>query len=106
DRDPRSERGPVAGSRPGNGCAYHTQVLKDRVLRTGPRISGAGKDGEVPAKVLYKGLVAWTRREHCVGRPAYLTFANGYDGDGKVAKLYYGPTGEAELVTMLRTVTR
>lgn len=56
-----------------------------------------------------------------------LTFVNGYDGDGRVARLYgftyqpfwavvardgtlvkagYGPSGEQELVAMLRTVTR
>lgn len=56
-----------------------------------------------------------------------LTFPNGYDGDGRVAKLYgfthqpfwavigkdgtliragFGPSGEAELVAMLRSITR
>lgn len=56
-----------------------------------------------------------------------LTFPNGYDGDGRIAKLYgftyqpwwavidrthlllragYGPAGEAELVAALRQVTR
>jgi len=56
-----------------------------------------------------------------------LTFPNGYDGDGRVAKLYgftyqpywavidkygmlqrtgYGPSGEEELVTTIRALTR
>lgn len=77
----------------------------------------------------FVGIGLLDSKEACTGfiQRHGLTFMNGYDGEGKVAKLYgftyqpfwaviakdgtlvkagYGPASEAELVTMLRTVTR
>lgn len=79
--------------------------------------------------VQFVGVGLLDSKEACAGfiRRHDLTFANGYDGDGRVAKLYgftyqpfwavigkdgalvkagYGPASEAELVSMLRTITR
>ncbi len=77
----------------------------------------------------FVGVGLLDSKEACLGfvRKHGLTFANGYDGEGRVAKLYgftyqpfwaaiakdgtlvkagFGPSGEAELVSMLRSITR
>jgi hypothetical protein len=79
--------------------------------------------------VRFVGVGLLDSKEACLGfvRKHGLTFANGYDGEGRVAKLYgftvqpfwaviapdgalvkagFGPAGEAELRSMLRLVTR
>jgi hypothetical protein len=79
--------------------------------------------------VRFVGVGVLDSKAACLGfvRRHGLTFANGYDGEGRVAKLYgftyqpfwaviakngtlvkagFGPSGEAELVSMLRSITR
>lgn len=80
-------------------------------------------------QVRFVGVGLLDSRQACLGfvRKHGLTFANGYDGEGRVAKLYgfthqpfwaviggdgrlvkrgFGPSGEAELVQILKQVTR
>ena len=75
------------------------------------------------------GIGLLDSRQACLGfvQRHRLTFPNGYDGEGKIAKLYgftyqpwwavvdknhmllragYGPGGETELVAALRDLTR
>lgn len=77
--------------------------------------------------VVFVGVGLLDSREASAGfvRKHGLTFANGYDGDGRVAKLYgftyqpfwavidrrgmllrasYGPSGEEELVSTIKTL--